>query len=49
MIGWIKGWTGSFLGGLYFTGALLLVSALATLVLARSQRAGALAVQPPGP
>ena len=37
MIGWIKGWTGSFLGGLYFVAGLLVVSAAMTLVLARSR------------
>jgi MFS transporter, ACS family, tartrate transporter len=36
MIGWIKEVTGSFLGGLYFVCALLLVSAVLTLVVARS-------------
>lgn len=36
MIGWIKGQTGSFLGGLYFVAGLLVVSAILTLVLARS-------------
>jgi ACS family tartrate transporter-like MFS transporter len=38
MIGWIKDLTGSFLGGLYFVGALLILSAVLTLILARSQR-----------
>jgi ACS family tartrate transporter-like MFS transporter len=38
MIGWIKDLTGSFLGGLYFVGALLVLSAVLTLILARSQR-----------
>jgi ACS family tartrate transporter-like MFS transporter len=37
MIGWIKGWTGSFLGGLYFVAGLLVLSAAMTLILARSQ------------
>jgi MFS transporter, ACS family, tartrate transporter len=36
MIGWIKNFTGSFADGLYFVGALLLISAGITLVLARS-------------
>jgi MFS transporter, ACS family, tartrate transporter len=36
MIGWIKDQTGSFAGGLYFVGALLLLSATITLLLARS-------------
>nr|WP_210294332.1 MULTISPECIES: MFS transporter [unclassified Rhizobium] len=36
MIGWIKDVTGSFAGGLYFVAALLVVSALTTLLLARS-------------
>jgi ACS family tartrate transporter-like MFS transporter len=36
MIGLFKTWTGSFMGGLYFTAALLLLSALLTLLLARS-------------
>jgi ACS family tartrate transporter-like MFS transporter len=38
MIGLLKGWTGSFLGGLYFVAGLLLLSALLTLLLARSER-----------
>jgi ACS family tartrate transporter-like MFS transporter len=38
MIGWIKDLTGSFQGGLYFVAALLVLSAILTLVLARSQR-----------
>ena len=37
MIGWIKDRTGSFAGGLYFVGLLLLLSAILTLLLARSQ------------
>jgi ACS family tartrate transporter-like MFS transporter len=41
MIGWIKGTTGSFLGGLYFVAGLLLVSAVLTLILARSARPAA--------
>jgi MFS transporter, ACS family, tartrate transporter len=36
MIGWIKDQTGSFAGGLYLVGALLLLSATLTLLLARS-------------
>ena len=36
-IGWIKERTGSFTGGLYFVAALLIVSAVLTLILARSQ------------
>jgi len=36
MIGWIKDQTGSFAGGLYFVGALLVLSAVVTLLLARS-------------
>jgi MFS transporter, ACS family, tartrate transporter len=39
MIGWIKELTGSFLGGLYFVAALLVFSAILTLVLARSLQA----------
>jgi len=38
MIGWIKDETGSFEGGLYFVAALLVVSAVTTLLLARSQK-----------
>lgn len=38
MIGWIKDLTGSFMGGLYFVAALLMISAVVTLLLARSQR-----------
>jgi ACS family tartrate transporter-like MFS transporter len=38
MIGWIKDKTGTFEGGLYFVGALLLLSAVLTLLLARSVR-----------
>jgi MFS transporter, ACS family, tartrate transporter len=37
MIGWIKDRTGSFEGGLYFVAGLLLLSAVLTLVLSRSQ------------
>lgn len=36
MIGWIRDTTGSFAGGLYFVAALLMISALVTLILARS-------------
>jgi ACS family tartrate transporter-like MFS transporter len=36
MIGWIRDLTGSFLGGLYFVAGLLVVSAVLTLVVARS-------------
>jgi len=38
MIGWIKDKTGSFEGGLYFVAGLLVLSAVLTLVLSRSQR-----------
>ncbi len=38
MIGWIKDQTGSFTGGLYFVAGLLVLSAVLTLLLARSQR-----------
>lgn len=38
MIGWIKDLTGSFLGGLYFVGGLLVLSAGLTILLARSQK-----------
>jgi ACS family tartrate transporter-like MFS transporter len=48
MIGLLKGWTGSFLGGLYFVAGLLLLSALLTLLLARSQRDKPLAAGPAG-
>ena len=41
MIGWIKDLTGSFLGGLYFVAGLLVVSAVLTFLLARSQRVAA--------
>jgi ACS family tartrate transporter-like MFS transporter len=43
MIGWIKDLTGSFQGGLFFVAALLVLSAVLTLVLARSQRTSAAA------
>jgi len=38
MIGWIKDSTGSFAGGLYFVAGLLVLSAVLTLLLARSQK-----------
>ncbi|MDQ2821024.1 MAG: MFS transporter [Pseudomonadota bacterium] len=38
MIGWIKDKTGSYNGGLYFVSGLLLISAITTLLLARSQK-----------
>lgn len=37
VIGWVKDRTGSFAGGLYFVAALLVLSAVLTLLLARSQ------------
>jgi ACS family tartrate transporter-like MFS transporter len=37
MIGWVKDQTGSFAGGLYFVAGLLVVSAITTLLLSRSQ------------
>ena len=43
MIGWIKDLTGSFQGGLYFVAGLLVLSAILTLVLARSQRSSSAA------
>lgn len=39
VIGWVKDSTGSFAGGLYFVAGLLVLSAILTLVLARSQPA----------
>jgi MFS transporter, ACS family, tartrate transporter len=39
MIGWIKDITGSFQGGLFFVAALLVLSAVLTLVLGRTRRA----------
>ncbi|BBU31884.1 MFS transporter [Burkholderia sp. THE68] len=39
MIGWVKDRTGSFSGGLYFVAGLLVLSAVLTLMLARSQKA----------
>lgn len=44
MIGWIKDRSGSFLGGLWFVAGLLVVSAVLTLVLARSANRTAAAV-----
>jgi ACS family tartrate transporter-like MFS transporter len=41
MIGWIKDQTGSFAGGLYFVAALLVLSAVLTLLLSRSHPAKA--------
>ena len=41
MIGWIKDLTGSFLGGLHFVAGLLVVSAVLTFLLWRSQRVAA--------
>ncbi len=38
MIGWIKDKTGSFEGGLYFVAGLLVLSAVLTLLLSRTQR-----------
>ncbi|MFV0284101.1 MAG: MFS transporter [Castellaniella sp.] len=38
MIGWIKDQTGSFAGGLHFVAGLLVLSAILTLVLARTQK-----------
>jgi len=45
MIGWIKEQTGSFNGGLYFVAGLLVLSAVLTLLVARSHRRSA-AIQP---
>jgi ACS family tartrate transporter-like MFS transporter len=47
MIGWIKDLTGSFQGGLFFVAGLLVLSAILTLVLARSQRTSAAAAALP--
>jgi len=41
VIGWIKEQTGSFAGGLYFVGGLLLMSAVLTWLLSRSHRPSA--------
>ena len=38
MIGWVKDQTGSYAGGLYFVAALLVLSAVLTLLLSRSQK-----------
>ena len=38
MIGWVKDKTGSFEYGLYFVASLLVLSAVLTLLLARSQK-----------
>ena len=38
MIGWVKDQTGSFTGGLYFVAGLLMLSAVLTLLLARTQK-----------
>lgn len=38
MIGWVKDQTGSFAGGLYFVAGLLVLSAVLTLILARTQK-----------
>ncbi|XUW90635.1 MFS transporter [Burkholderia sp. M6-3] len=38
MIGWVKDQTGSYAGGLYFVAGLLVLSAVMTLLLARSQK-----------
>ena len=46
IIGWIKDATGSFLGGLYFVSGLLVLSAVLTLVLSRSQRTVPTSAQP---
>jgi ACS family tartrate transporter-like MFS transporter len=46
IIGWIKDVTGSFLGGLYFVSGLLVLSAVLTLVLSRSQRTVPASAQP---
>ena len=39
MIGWVKDQTGSFVGGLYFVGGLLVLSAALTLLLSRAKTA----------
>ncbi len=48
MIGWIKEQTGSFNGGLYFVAGLLVLSAVLTLVVARSQRRERRRIHPVG-
>jgi ACS family tartrate transporter-like MFS transporter len=45
MIGWIKDMTGSFAGGLYFVAGLLTLSAVVTLILARTAPKAAPAAQ----
>lgn len=40
MIGWVKDQTGSFAGGLYFVAGLLVISAITTLLLSRSNQSG---------
>jgi ACS family tartrate transporter-like MFS transporter len=49
MIGWIKDLTGSFQGGMFFVAGLLVLSAILTLVLARSQRTSDAAAAGPLP
>ncbi|WP_029077554.1 MFS transporter [Bradyrhizobium sp. th.b2] len=49
MIGWIKERTGSFEGGLYFVAALLVLSAVLTLLLSRAQAAPVQAEPQPNP
>ncbi|HEX7925728.1 MAG TPA: MFS transporter, partial [Bradyrhizobium sp.] len=49
MIGWIKERTGSFEGGLYFVAALLVLSAVLTLLLSRAQNAPVQAEPQPNP
>lgn len=44
MIGWVKDQTGSYAGGLYFVAGLLMVSAVLTLILGRSQKPTASAI-----
>jgi MFS transporter, ACS family, tartrate transporter len=46
MIGWLKQRTGSFSGGLYFVGGLLVISAVVTLVLAHRAARPAVAAVP---
>jgi len=45
MIGWVKDQTGSFAGGLYFVAGLLVMSALLTLWLSRTQPKNTVAVE----